>query len=49
MEEVRIDPPYTSDSCLADDPKSTALNYTKKLVDGIREKMGRENNQIKGG
>lgn len=47
MDEVRIDPPYTSSSCLADDPNSNALKYVKRLVDGSREKMSKS--ELKGG
>lgn len=39
MDEVRIDAPYRSSNCVADDPKSGALRYVKMLVDGAREKM----------
>lgn len=49
MEEVRIDPPYTPESCIADDPKSTALAYVKRLVEGTKEKLTRAGSQIKGG
>lgn len=47
MDEVRIDPPYTSSSCLADDSNSAALKFVKRLVEGSREKMSK--NEVKGG
>lgn len=39
MDEVRIDAPYRSNNCVADDPKSGALRYVKMLVDGAHDKM----------
>lgn len=47
MDEVRIDPPYTANSCLADDSNSAALKFVKRLVEGSREKMSKS--EVKGG
>lgn len=47
MDEVRIDPPYTPNSCLADNSKSNALSYVQRLVGGSREKMSKK--EVKGG
>ncbi|KAK9469731.1 anticodon-binding domain-containing protein [Lipomyces arxii] len=39
LEEVKIEPPYTADSCLASDPESIALARVKKVVDGERRRL----------
>ncbi|ANB13361.1 Lsm12p [Sugiyamaella lignohabitans] len=38
LNEVRVDPPYTAESCLAD-TNSSALELVKKIVGGAHEKM----------
>lgn len=45
MDEVRIDPPYTVESCRAKNEASSALALVQKMVAGAREKLG----EVKGG
>jgi hypothetical protein len=47
FDEVRIDPPYTVESCVADSSSSSALELVRKIVAGTREKMAL--NLLKGG
>ncbi len=42
LDEVRIDPPYTVESCKAKDSNSQALDLVKKIVDGARKKIDQE-------
>jgi hypothetical protein len=44
MDEVRIDPPYTVESCKAKNESSSALALVRKMVTGAWEKL-----EVKGG
>lgn len=46
FDEVRVDPPYTTDTCMADSPNSSALELVKKIVRGTQDKIA---NELKGG
>ncbi|KAA8915650.1 hypothetical protein TRICI_002202 [Trichomonascus ciferrii] len=46
FDEVRVDPPYTTNTCIADNPNSSALELVKKIVQGTQDKFA---NELKGG
>lgn len=45
MDEVRVDPPYTAESCKADTP-GNALELVRRIITGTREKL---NLEVQGG
>lgn len=46
FDEVRVDPPYTVDTCMADSSNSSALELVKKIVQGTQDKIA---NELRGG